>query len=96
MPLRWQVGGFKRRLKRRHLLKRRRSKVDREPISSSTVASVGYEEDSMTLEVEFVKGTVYQYPNVPREIYEELMGASSKGNYINTVLKARFTGIRIY
>lgn len=43
--------------------------------------SVAYDEETLTLEVEFVEGGIYQYFGVPKEIYEELLNAESKGQY---------------
>jgi hypothetical protein len=50
-------------------------------VDSSSLASVGYDPATETLEVEFTSGTVYQYSNVPAEVYEELMAAESHGAY---------------
>jgi hypothetical protein len=48
--------------------------MERVPVSSSNLISVGYEPSSEILEVEF-KGGVYQYYNVPQFMHEELMQA---------------------
>ena len=53
----------------------------REPVDSSNLVSVGYDPQTMILEVEFKKGSVYEYANVPMEIYTSLMTAVSKGSY---------------
>ena len=52
------------------------------PVSSSSVASVGYDPDTLTLEVEYSGGRVYLYANVPKEVYDELMASSSVGGYL--------------
>ncbi len=57
--------------------------MDRTPVTSSNLASVGYDAESMTLEVEFLDGSVYQYFDVPEFEWEELMNASSHGTYFN-------------
>ncbi len=61
--------------------------MDRIPVQSSNVASVGYDEDSATLEVGFNDGSVYQYFGVSLQVYEGLMNASSKGSYLNQHIK---------
>lgn len=53
----------------------------REPVDSSNLVSVGYDPQTMILEVEFKKGTVYQYEGVPMDIYTQLMTSVSKGSY---------------
>lgn len=54
--------------------------MDRVPVTSSTIVSVGYDQASNTLEVEF-RTSVYQYFDVPLGVYQEFMGAESKGKY---------------
>jgi len=69
--------------------------MERKSVSSSSIGSIGYDPDSQTLEVGFVKGTVYQYPGVPQEVYEEFLASSSKGSYLNGMIKVRFVGNRV-
>ncbi len=64
--------------------------MERQPVSSSNLVSVGYDEDSSTLEVEFKSGTVYRYLNVPSFEYERLMAASSHGIYFNANIKDKY------
>lgn len=62
--------------------------MERQPVSSSNIASIGYDPNSETLEVEFLKtGRVYQYFNVPGFMYERLMQASSVGIFFNAEIK---------
>jgi hypothetical protein len=46
--------------------------MEREAVSSSSVASIGYDPESLTLEVEFASGDVYQYFDVPETEYDGL------------------------
>ncbi|WP_105372135.1 KTSC domain-containing protein [Neorhizobium huautlense] len=62
--------------------------MERQPVSSSSLASVGYDPGSETLEVEFVAtGKVYEYYNVPQFIYERLVEASSIGQFFNAEIR---------
>ncbi|MFA5786491.1 MAG: KTSC domain-containing protein [Actinomycetota bacterium] len=61
--------------------------MQRTPVQSSNLSSVGYDPDSSTLEVEFHKGGVYQYFGVPAHEYEGLMAAGSKGTYLDQHIK---------
>jgi hypothetical protein len=62
--------------------------MERQSVSSSNIASVGYEEASETLEVEFLKtGKVYQYYNVPKFMYERLMESPSLGQFFNLEIR---------
>ena len=64
--------------------------MDRQSVSSSNLASVGYDPGSETLEVEFNNGRVYQYYNVPQFMYERLMEAGSIGTFLNSQIKGAY------
>lgn len=64
--------------------------MNRAPVSSSNVASVGYDISTMTLEVEFKNGSVYQYFDVPESLYQELIGAESIGTYLSQQIKSSY------
>jgi hypothetical protein len=65
--------------------------VERTPVSSSNLAAVGYDPKTETLEIEFLHGGVYQYLEVPEEVYTELMAASSHGSYFNSMIRGAFS-----
>jgi len=56
--------------------------MNRTPVSSSNLASVGYDPENMILEIEFHNGGIYQYFNVPESVYRSLMSADSHGKYL--------------
>jgi len=60
--------------------------MERMPVESSTLVSVGYDSTSATLEIEFRTG-IYQYFGVPSEIHEGLMSAGSKGSYFTEFVR---------
>ncbi len=55
--------------------------MKRTAVESSNLASVGYDEKSKTLEIQFNHGGIYEYYDVEKEIYEALMNAESHGRY---------------
>lgn len=59
--------------------------MQRNYVSSSNLASVGWENG--VLEVEFHDGGVYQYSNVPEHVYKGLMNAHSKGGYFHDYIR---------
>ncbi|MHC5149412.1 KTSC domain-containing protein [Stenotrophomonas rhizophila] len=65
--------------------------MERNPVSSSNLASVGYQEETETLEVEFLKGGIYQYFGVPSHVYQELISASSVGGYFAQNVRNSYT-----
>jgi len=56
-------------------------------VVSSNLVSVGYDPLTMTLEVEFHNGSIYQYRNVLPEIYKGLVKASSVGAFFHEHIK---------
>ena len=59
----------------------------REPVSSTSIAALGYNADAEALEVEFVTGRVYRYRGVDEETYAAFISASSKGTFFNEHIK---------
>lgn len=64
--------------------------MNRMPVSSSNVVSVGYDQNTMTLEVEFKDGALYQYFDVPVAVYEELVQASSIGSFLHAHIRYNY------
>ena len=69
--------------------------MNREPVASSNVASIGYDEPSQTLEVEFTSGAIYQYYNVTQALFEQLMQAGSKGQFLVYQIKNAYPYSRV-
>ena len=64
--------------------------MNRQPVESSTLHSVGYDPVESILELEVHDGQLYQYSAVPEEIYRELMAADSKGRYFLTYIQDQY------
>ncbi len=65
-------------------------------VSSSTVGSVGYDNESKILEIKFKSGSTYQYFDVPQSVYEGLMNAESHGKYFDiNVKKAGYRYLKV-
>ena len=65
--------------------------MQRTPVTSSNIRSIGYDSTSETLEVEFTSGDVYQYAGVHVNEYEGVLRATSKGTYLNARIKDRYS-----
>jgi len=65
--------------------------MERTFVESSTMQAIGYDPDSHVLEIEFKSGRVYQYADVPQGEYEGMMAATSKGRYLNSNIKPRYS-----
>jgi hypothetical protein len=69
--------------------------MHRIPVASTEITQVGYQEDSETLEIKFEHGGVYQFFNVPSEIYQGFLSAPSKEGYYQAKIGERFPCSRI-
>lgn len=69
--------------------------MERQPVKSTNVKSVGYDAVEKVLEVEFKSGGVYQYAGVQPEMYADLLAAESIGRFISQVVRSGRKGLRI-
>lgn len=70
--------------------------MQREPVDSEAIRSIGYDIDRRVLEVEFHGGAVYRYFDVPDEVYVELMQAASLGEaFAHRVRNAGFDYLQV-
>ena len=69
--------------------------MNRTPVTSSNVASIGYDPKSMLLEVEFKNGSIYQYFDVPENEYLNVISAESIGRYLNQNIKNNYRYCKI-
>jgi hypothetical protein len=69
--------------------------MNRTPVSSSNLRSIGYDSTSKVLEIEFHSGGIYQYSNVPESVYRGLMAASSHGQYFHQHIKDVYSYRRV-
>ena len=69
--------------------------MDRKPVISSNIKSIGYNKEKKVLEIEFNSGGVYEYSNVPEDAFESLNKAQSKGKYFIKYIKPVFACTRV-
>jgi hypothetical protein len=69
--------------------------MQRTAVSSSNVESVGYDENNETLEIEFKNGSIYQYFDVPKNIFDSLMLSGSVGAYLASNIKGVYRFSRV-
>jgi KTSC domain len=55
-------------------------------VDSSMIYAFGYDEQQQVLEVVFKRTGVYRYLNVPKEVYQQLLQADSKGSYMRDLI----------
>lgn len=57
---------------------------------SSVVQRYYYLPEKKTLRVVFVSGMVYDYKDVPEELYQQMKEAFSKGEFLNREIKDKY------
>jgi hypothetical protein len=57
---------------------------------SSTIARIGYDDESLTLTVEFITSGTYNYFDVPPHVFEAMRNAPSKGQYLAQQVKGSY------
>jgi hypothetical protein len=65
-------------------------RTHRTPIESTAVTSIGYDCAERHLEIRFKNGGVYEYLDVPADVYCQFLTAVSKGRYFNETIRERF------
>ena len=57
---------------------------------SSVVSTMSYDAARAILRITFVSGIIYDYRNVPEEVYHAMKTSGSKGTYLNRHIKGRY------
>ena len=69
---------------------------DRRGAPSSVLAGMAYDQHQAILRLEFRDGAVYQYFQVPRQTYRDLLQADSQGAYFNRYVRRVFPCARLH
>jgi len=64
--------------------------LERQPVKSRILRSVGYDDTTKTMEIEFQSGLVYQFSGVPSKIHMELIRSDPIGKYFSDKVRNRF------
>ncbi|WP_321507701.1 KTSC domain-containing protein [uncultured Methanoregula sp.] len=64
--------------------------VERKPVKSRILRSVGYDESTKILEIEFQTGLVYQYSGVPLKVHADLMHSGEIAKYFSEKVRPKF------
>lgn len=69
--------------------------MQRQAVQSSNIQSIGYDASTRTLEIEFIKGGIYQYYSVDEIVHGQLMNAPSKGSFFQKHIRDKYETRRI-
>ena len=71
------------------------SRIKREPVQSTALASVGYSRRLRALEIEFKNGAIYRYLEVDRSTYQGLMSAPSKTRFYHEKIRSKYRSLHV-
>ena len=60
------------------------------PIDSTAIARVGYDPARQILRLQYTNDRIYDYFDVPPELYEQLLSAESAGEFVNLEIKPNY------
>ncbi len=66
------------------------SDIQRQPVVSSDIASIGYDEPNETLEIEFKATGIYRYFSIPKSVAEEFQRTPSPGKFFLQNIKGKY------
>ena len=69
--------------------------MERTRVKSSVIAALAYNSKTRVLEVEFHGGRVYDYLDVPKDIYRDLLAVESIGKYFNESVRPHYRGVLV-
>jgi KTSC domain len=64
--------------------------MQRTPVKSGQILSIGHDPSTSTLEIEFPRGALYRYSGVSAEDASKFMGAESIGKHFAAHIKGKF------
>ncbi len=64
--------------------------LERQPVKSRILRSVGYDDSTKILEIEFQNGLVYQFLDVPPKVYADLIHSGEIGKYFSEKVRPKF------
>lgn len=67
------------------------NQIELHPVVSSQIAAIGYDATTQTLAIQFMRkglaAGIYNYGNVPQELYTRFDAAESKGKFFGEFIK---------
>lgn len=55
-------------------------------VSSKAISAIGFDDQTNTITVKFIRGEVYEYPG-NKELFQEFQQSRSKGQFWHSVIK---------
>lgn len=69
--------------------------MNRSPVESRHLSSIGHDPESSKLEVEFKNGAVWRYHDVSEDEYERLLASQSRGTAFHSLIRRQKRGTQV-
>ena len=63
--------------------------MERQPVKSSSIKSIGYDQAAKKMHIEFASGAVYEYPDIERHEHAALVNAPSVGAHFSKNIRPK-------
>lgn len=70
--------------------------MERKPVKSSNIRSVGYDPAAKRMEIEFTNGGIYHYDGVTQEAHDDLVNAESVGRHFGAHVRGKYPHKQVY
>jgi hypothetical protein len=67
------------------------ARIRMQPLQSTSIAEAGYDEGTHTLRLRYIDGDLYDYRHVPKRVFDQLLAAPSKGQFVNWQIKPYYS-----
>ncbi len=65
-------------------------------VEGKTLSTVGYDDESKVLAIEFTRGPVHVYNEVPKNVFDELLKAPSPDVYFDEKIRYAYKNRRVW
>lgn len=69
--------------------------IDMKDVESSNIRSMGYNSEVKQLRVVFTNGGIFQYKEIPKEVYEEMMASKSIGSFFSKNIRNNYVCVKL-
>jgi hypothetical protein len=69
--------------------------VEMQSVVSEHLDSVGYDEESKTMTIDFTDGSTYEYRGVTKDAFDNLVDASSVGDHFRRYFKGKYAYTKV-
>lgn len=69
--------------------------IKMQDVESSNIKQIGYDRKSQQMRIQFTNGGLFQYKEVPTEVFDEMMAAKSVGSYFSKNIRNVYSCVKL-